>query len=239
MKDKWIKDHQYAVLGALAGKIDDFYLAGGTALSLFYFQHRISVDLDFFSQKINGKRVKEIVDCLKSALNKEIKLTGQNLKRDEIKMFVYNVYFRKGEVLKIDFVEDILNLVKKPKLVNGVHILSLEDIYIRKILAVSGSIKGLDKSGRAVFLGGRSDAKDYYDLYYLSHTFMPLSKFAGKYATPVMIEALIRWFRTYDRMSMMDGTLTLALGKNIDCKKIEKHFTAEIDLLIQDELGGI
>jgi len=28
---------------------DNFYLSGGTALSEFYFQHRLSEDLDFFS----------------------------------------------------------------------------------------------------------------------------------------------------------------------------------------------
>ena len=28
---------------------DNFYLAGGTALSVYYLQHRVSDDLDFFS----------------------------------------------------------------------------------------------------------------------------------------------------------------------------------------------
>lgn len=30
---------------------DYFYFTGGTALSIFYFQHRLSEDLDFFTEK--------------------------------------------------------------------------------------------------------------------------------------------------------------------------------------------
>ena len=54
---------QKKVLKKLSGKIDDFYLAGGTALSLFYFQHRLSVDLDFFApaKEFSFRRVEEIV----------------------------------------------------------------------------------------------------------------------------------------------------------------------------------
>ena len=48
--NKRIVSCQKTVLKALSGRMDNFYLAGGTALSLFYFQHRLSVDLDFFTQ---------------------------------------------------------------------------------------------------------------------------------------------------------------------------------------------
>ena len=39
------------VLNALAGNVDDHYLAGGTALSIAYFQHRESYDVDLFTKE--------------------------------------------------------------------------------------------------------------------------------------------------------------------------------------------
>ncbi|MBL7071753.1 MAG: nucleotidyl transferase AbiEii/AbiGii toxin family protein, partial [Candidatus Omnitrophica bacterium] len=210
MKKDKITGYQQTVLKALAGKIENFYLAGGTALSLFYFQHRLSVDLDFFTPQFNPLEVKRVIGVLQNVLNREIKLVGQTLKKDMVKIMVYNAYFTKTEILKIDFVEDIVKLVKNPRIVDGVKVLSLEDIYIRKIHALTGFIKDVDEAGQMKFAGGRSDAKDFYDVYFLSHTFLPLSKFTNKYCDATIVESLIRWFRTFDRMDMIDGLLSLA-----------------------------
>ena len=152
-------------------------------------------------------------------------------------MMVYNIYFTPKNVLKIDFVEDSVDLIKEPKKVDGINVLSLEDIYIRKLYALAGMIKGFDEAGRAQFTGGRSDAKDFYDLYFLSHTFIPISRFVKRYCDATMIEAVIRWFRTFDRMAMMDGILTLDTDKKIDYKNFEKHFKKEIDKIIEEQLG--
>ncbi|MBU4311552.1 MAG: nucleotidyl transferase AbiEii/AbiGii toxin family protein [Candidatus Omnitrophica bacterium] len=239
MREAKIRKYQDAVLKKLSGRIDEFYLAGGTALSLFYFQHRLSVDLDFFTPDFTQKRVKEIVDYLKNALKKKIEVVGQNLEKDKIKILVYNIHFSAKDVLKIDFVEDTLKLIKPARFVEGIRILSLEDIYMRKLYAISGVAPSIDEIGRTKMLGGRIEAKDFYDLYFLSHTFKSLSKFINEYGTAVMIEGLVRWFRSYDRMNMMDGLLTMEIDKEIDCKKIEGHFKKEIDKIIQERLGDI
>ncbi len=239
MKGKAIRKYQDKVLEKLAGRIDEFYLAGGTALSLFYFQHRLSVDLDFFTSNFRPMRVKEIVEYLEKTLSRKIKLTGQNLEDKTAKNLIYDVHFSPKDTLKIDFVEDTLDLKKPTKTVEGIRVLSLEDIYLRKLYAVCGAISGVDAVGRKETLGGRIEAKDFYDLYFLSHTFMSLSKFIEKYGNNVMIEGLIRWFRTYDGMAMMDGVLTLDTDKEIDYKKIEAHFKKEIDRIIESQLGEI
>jgi len=239
MKKKRILKYQQTVLKALSGKIDKFYLAGGTALSLFYFQHRLSVDLDFFTSQLNPSKVKRIMEVLPDTLNVKIKLTGQTLEKDTAKMMVYSVYFTDSEILKIDFVEDFIKLIKKPKIVDGINLLSLEDIYIRKIFALSGFIKTFDEAGHMKFAGGRLDAKDFYDVYFLSHTFIPLSKFVNKYCDAATIESLIRWFRTFDRMEMINGILTVVTDKKIDYKNMEKHFKKEIDKIINEYLGEI
>ena len=129
---KKILRYQQDVLKALSGKVDDFYLAGGTALSLFYFQHRLSVDLDFFASDFVYSDVKRMVTYLENALRKKITIKGQNLRGKTAKIVVYDVHFTANETLKIDFVEDTVNLLKEPKLVDGIRVLSLEDIYLRK-----------------------------------------------------------------------------------------------------------
>jgi len=236
---KKILKYQQAVLKALSRKAAGFYLAGGTALSLFYFQHRLSVDLDFFTRDFEFSAVKALVKHLEDVLGKEISLVGQTQDEKSSKMAVYNILFTKADILKIDFVEDTVELLKKPKDIDGIDVLSLEDIYVRKIYALAGMIKITDEAGRDKFIGGRADAKDFYDIYFLSHTFMPLSKFAAKYCGQTMKESLVKWFRTYDRMSMMDELLRLDTDKAIDCKLMERHFKREIDRMLASELEGL
>ncbi len=230
---------QQEVLRALSGRVGNFYLAGGTALSLFYFQHRLSVDLDFFTRNFVYSEITRIAGYLEDTLNKKVKLIGQNLEGKTAKMVVYNVHFSADVVLKIDFVEDTIGLLKETKTVDEIQVLSLEDIYLRKLYALAGMIKIVDEAGRNKFIGGRTDAKDFYDIYFLSHTFMPLSKFASKYCGPTLLEAIIKWFRTYDRMAMMDEVLTLDTDKAVDCKALDRHFKKEVDSILEHELGGL
>ena len=239
MKKPKVLQYQDMVLKALSGKIDDFYLAGGTALSLFYFQHRLSVDLDFFTDHFSHKRVNEIVSYLKEKLGKKVEAVAQSTAKDKAKINVYNVYFTKKDTLKIDFVEDIFGLIKKTKYLEGIRILSLEDIYLRKLYALVGVIPAHDMAGRKKFEGGRVEAKDFYDLYFLSHTFMPLSEFVDKFTDIALKEALINWFRTYDRMKIMDGILDLDTNKKASYKNMEMHFKKEIDRIIKGEIEGI
>ena len=237
--EKNIIKYQRKALKALAGEIDDLYLAGGTALSLFYFQHRLSVDLDFFTQDFVYTDIARIAERLETTLKKKIVLVGQTLEGRSAKMVVYNIHFTATDTLKIDFVEDTVALLKKTKVVDGIRVLSLEDIYLRKLYALVGMVKVSDAAGRNKFIGGRADAKDFYDIYYLSYTFIPLSKFAIKYFDRTIMEAIIRWFRTFDRMAMMDGVLELVTDKSIDYKAMMKHFEIEIGKIISYEIGDL
>ena len=238
MKKKIVK-YQQETLKALSGKVDDFYLAGGTCLSLFYFHHRLSVDLDFFTQDFVYTDITKTAEYLEKILKKKVSLAGQSLKEKTAKIVVYNIRFTTTDLLKIDFVEDTVGLLKKTKAVDGIRILSLEDIYLRKLYALAGMIGTFDEAGQKKFIGGRADAKDFYDIYFLSHTFMPLSKFATGYCDRTIMEAVIKWFRTFDRMTMMDGILTLVTDNPIDYKAMEKHFKQEIDKIINYEIGEI
>lgn len=230
---------QKRVLNILSHKMDDFYLVGGTALSLYYFHHRESVDLDFFTQEFNRVRIMQLVKLMEEGLKKKINLIAEQAQKDKIQIMVFSVPIDKNSYLKIDFVQDYLKLVKIAKTINGIKIFSLEDIYLRKIYAATGTKIENDSIGRRIAIGGRQEAKDFYDLYCLSSIFMGLSKFSFKYGNELTQEALIRWFRTYDRMDIKTGLLELKVKKDLDYRIMEHHFKKEIDKILEKEIGAI
>lgn len=233
---KIITSFQKRVLRVLAGKIDDFYLVGGSALSLYYFNHRESQDLDLFTKEFSKKRIEEIIKFLSISLKKKVSLIAEQTKKDKVRISVYAISINKKESLKIDFVEDYIGLVRPPKSINGIKVLSLEDIYIKKIYTVAGTSEIEDSLGRKMARGHRQEAKDFFDLYCLSHTFMRLSDFSFKYASHVTREGIIRWFRTYSRLDMKTGILELELKKAVDYHDIERHFEKEVNKIVEKEV---
>jgi len=230
-------EYQDKVLKLLAGKMEDFYLVGGTALSRVYFKHRISYDLDFFTKKFSKTKISMIMQEIAKSLKLQVSLAKEQNKKDMARMVVYYIYISKGEIIKIDFVEDFLELIAPLRTVDGIKVLSLEDIYLRKIFVVSGAIETTDLTGRKTFKGGRQEPKDFYDLYVLSHTFMRLSEFVRRYCDSTRKEGLITWFRSYDRMEMKTGLLDIITDNKIDYKNMERHFNEEIDRLVKKEIG--
>jgi len=235
MRNK-IYTYQRKVLKTLSDEINDFYLAGGTALSVFYFKHRMSEDLDFFTRKFDKTKIMRIIKELSAELKKPIKMVGQQLKKDMVKMVIFSMELDKRSFLKMDFVEDYFETIKQPDKINGIFVMAPEDIYLRKISAVAGISQVTDIAGRRKNLGGRQEVKDFFDLYYLSHTFMGLASFSGKYCDDVLRENLIRWFRTYDRMEIKTGLMNLKLKKKVDYQDMEKHFKREIDKILEEEV---
>ena len=227
------------ILNALAEKVEGFYLSGGTALSHFYFRHRLSFDLDFFTQDFSPKGIQRIVEDLKEKLGKKIELVREENNSDRAKMMVFMILFARGLEVRLDFVEDFLKLLKPLNIFNGIPVLSLEDIYLRKIYAVSGARISLNSVGRKMVSGGREEAKDFYDLFYLSTTFLPLSNFAFQYCDEIRREGLIRWFRTYDRLRMKSGLLELETEKRPDYTMMERHFRTEIEKIVEREVEFI
>ena len=230
---------QEGILGSLAGELEGFYLAGGTALALYYFHHRVSEDLDFFTQQFNQTRVVKLIDKLSELLRKEIVLVAEQSRQDRARMLVYNLHWDRKMQIRLDFIEDVLKRIKPVKVVNQVPILSLEDIFLRKIFAMTGAFQMMDTAGRQQMIGGRQTAKDFYDLYYLSHTFMNLSEFAIQYCDATRQEGLVQWFRTYDRFRMKSDLLDLRTTKESDYREMERHFKREIDHLLERGLDSL
>jgi predicted nucleotidyltransferase component of viral defense system len=139
---------QQKVLGAISKEkfiTDSFFFTGDTALSEFYFQHRFSEDLDFFSeQEFDSQRllatINKIAGKLKLTKVEQQSLTGQE---------VFYLYFSKGKSIKIDFAYFPFNHLGEFKKWKGLRISSVDDIATNKIHAITT----------------RKRKRDYFDLY--------------------------------------------------------------------------
>ncbi|MBN2386654.1 MAG: nucleotidyl transferase AbiEii/AbiGii toxin family protein [Anaerolineales bacterium] len=129
---------------------EHFYLTGGTALSRFYFYHRESLDLDLFTNDFGQDfaQVNRVILGILHALT--LQITSQVVTDTFIQ---YIVTDPGGNSLKVDLVKDVPvhfgPLVER----DGIRLDSLENIGSNKILAIFG----------------RTDAKDFIDLYWMLH----------------------------------------------------------------------
>lgn len=127
-----------------------FCLTGGTALAAFYFGHRDSKDLDFFShQNFNSQVLSNVIDKLAQATNSSI---STKVKTDN-----YNEIYLENKteewIQRIDIVEDIPKRFGEILKIDGIKVDSLENIGSNKILTVFN----------------RTEPKDFIDLYFILH----------------------------------------------------------------------
>lgn len=126
---------------------DKFFLGGGTALAEFYLQHRVSQDLDLFTldQDLDFDFVSAEINKIARSLNFKTK------HRVSSATFLQYIFQSKKKSLKIDVVKDVPIHFGKAKKIKGIWVGSLENIAVNKLLAIFG----------------RTDAKDFIDLYFL------------------------------------------------------------------------
>lgn len=108
-----------------------FYLSGGTALSEYYLHHRLSDDLDFFSEK-------EIDKIWLNSLTQKIKKAINSQKLDIEESFNRNlVYFNSSlGKIKTEFTYYPFAQIDKPTLVNNLKVDSLTDIAVNKFFTL-------------------------------------------------------------------------------------------------------
>lgn len=127
---------------------EHFYLTGGTALARFYFYHRESLDLDLFTNDWGQDfaQVNRVILGILHALN--LQITSQVATDTFLQYIVTDL---DGNSLKVDLVKDVPVHFGTLSERDGVRLDSLENIGSNKILAVFG----------------RTDAKDFIDLYWI------------------------------------------------------------------------
>ena len=123
-----------------------FYFTGGTALSVFYYGHRYSEDLDFFSEKeFDSQIVSRIMDTVCSGLHLQYRFTDRQIVR------VFQLTRQGKPVLKVDFGYYPYKRIEKGSTFQGIAIDSLRDIGANKLITIVE----------------RMQVKDFVDLYFL------------------------------------------------------------------------
>lgn len=103
--------------------IDQFYLAGGTALAL-QLQHRLSSDLDFFSPEIFDQK----------GVNKDL----QSINNYRLDQIAENTLLGMIGSTKISFFTYRYPLISKPSVFKAIKLASVQDIAAMKIDAIGG-----------------------------------------------------------------------------------------------------
>ncbi len=120
---------------------NNFYLAGGTALAL-HLGHRISVDLDFFSQeKIDIFKLKQ--DLIELGFKYKVQNEGEGT----LDLIINDV--------KVSFLEYRYSVLNSFEVYSGVNIASVMDIACMKITAISS----------------RGSKKDFFDIWIILKQF--------------------------------------------------------------------
>lgn len=111
---------------------ENFYLTGGTALAEFYLQHRLSEDLDFFSEK---EFEPQAISIFFEKIKKDVKI-----KRVEFQQsFNRNLFFlelNNGDKIKTEFTYFPFERIDKKNKIGNLHIDSMLDIAVNKIFTI-------------------------------------------------------------------------------------------------------
>jgi predicted nucleotidyltransferase component of viral defense system len=212
---------QKKILSLVAKPYPQIYLVGGTALSLSY-HHRISEDLDFFTQVYSSKLHRGIAAFIKKETGFKYDLVEEEKRVKYVRMAIYEFEVGKHLVLKVDFVSDFAELLQ-PRQKNGIA--SLDDIYYRKILAVIGWKSAQSGTGRMLALG-RQKTKDLYDIFFLSTKTKNLSVWFPNHFDLAAYERLAAWYLSLQKQKTQSELLELV--PNCDTKAVFRHLDDEI-----------
>lgn len=110
---------------------ETFYLGGGTALAEFYLKHRLSEDLDFFTENEFGPLS---ISAFFKGIQKKMKIT----KIDYQQSFNRNLFFITigKDTVKTEFTYYPFSEIEDRKTVGGIKIDSLLDIAVNKVFTI-------------------------------------------------------------------------------------------------------
>lgn len=202
-----------------------FYWTGGTLLAYYYFKHRKSEDLDFFSEEeFSFNEINQFIQNLK--------------KRAGFKSIEYQKVFdrhefllKNKEILRVEFVyyNHSRNTLGKRMRILGVLADSLKDIAANKTLAYFD----------------RNEPKDLYDIYFL------LTK--GKFSPKQLLDLVWRkfgvklpeslfWSEAFKKIGLLSTIRPLLLNKNDKDRKqlliiIEDYFKNKSAQFLKENLS--
>lgn len=228
-----IRDFQKKILKIFTRNNYNFALAGGTALELFYLNHRFSGDLDFFSPIYDEGDIEKLIKVFEKETGIEIKLDSEFKTENKAKVKFYMTNINSDTTFKIDFIEDVFFSNPVIRKFDGVSVYDIEHIYYQKIMAIAGTYLRIDETGRERQTG-RNAGKDVYDLYCLSNKIIPIHKFLKKMPREQQ-RGIITWYRSFSRQDFKLDILDLNIyDKNFDSSAMVKYIDEEIDKFISE-----
>ena len=173
-----------------------FFLTGGSALGLFYLEHRFSYDLDLFSgDRVDWLEVYGVVRLCAGSIG-----AGLDIVRDAPTFRRYRLS-RGADVELVDLVMDLAAQVDAEKpWIEGIRVDTLHEIMLNKIAT----------------LVGRCDLKDIVDLFFLEKRGFRIERDFDEARQkdggldPAMISLLLDSVRIAELPDYMIGPLTLA-----------------------------
>lgn len=127
---------------------ENFYFTGGTALSSFYLNHRISEDLDFFTEKeVEILAINTFLKNIKEKIGFESMDYQSSFNRN-----IFFLHFKDRGVLKVEFTYFPFPRIEKGKKEGKLVIDSLTDIAVNKVFSISQNPR----------------ARDFIDIYFIS-----------------------------------------------------------------------
>lgn len=194
-----------AILGK-SGILQDAYLAGGTAFAL-QIGHRISLDLDFFTEKEFNTEI---------VLKQLEELPG--FKLDETAKWTILGSFPK---VKFSYFYYRYPLIKKTLQFSQIKLASLEDIAAMKIDAICG----------------RGSKRDFIDLYFLAKKFSleQIFKFYDQKYTKLP-NNIVHIMRSLDYFSDADPQESPKMLIPVSWEEIKQFFQQEVARLAKEKL---
>lgn len=135
----------------------NFYWTGGTALAELYLKHRLSVDLDFFSEELIADEL--LLENIKK-LKKELKIKKVKYIKDKNRQ-IFSLVFSGKKAVKLEFVYFPFSKIRYKKVDKRykIKVDSLKSIGENKILALYES----------------SEPKHIFDIYWICKKYKILS----------------------------------------------------------------
>lgn len=135
----------------LAGRdkslVENVYFTGGTPLSAFYLNHRLSEDIDFFSEEeINLLPVRAFI----GKVQKELKLKKVDY-RQYLGLHTFQLYFSDENILKVDFCYYPFSRIEQGIVYKNIKVDSVLDIAVNKVHTIAMNPR----------------ARDFIDIYFI------------------------------------------------------------------------
>ncbi|KKS12064.1 hypothetical protein A2617_04720 [Candidatus Daviesbacteria bacterium RIFOXYD1_FULL_41_10] len=196
-----------------------FYLTGGTALAEFYLHHRLSEDIDLFTEteEVDQQAVLSFLKKISPKLS-IIKIGRTNF----LGLFSFLLHFKDGKKLKVDF-----NFYPFPRIDKGLKFKNLEVDSLYDIAA---------NKVHTLFMKARS--RDYVDLYFILKEYdYPLEKLIldakAKFDWDIERSGLVSQLMRVVDIDTKDLPTMLV---PFDRKKMEEFFLAEAKKLKKEIL---